>query len=540
MSSLEAKKPTYATSVGSEVVPEGEPIGDRPSGTASTFAKNSTLSVGRIFVTAAVALVLPSYLAHKLTVKTYSAWVLILQLGAYVTYLDFGIQSGISKYVAEYEARRDLAGASMRASAGLALMLITSALGVLLTLLLAWQVPQLFHDMPANLYRDVRLSVVFVGISLSFGLLCSICSAIFFGLQRYAVPMFLLLGNRILFTAVVLLAVALHQSLAVMGALVAAVNIFTGLLQLGAWRRWASKIRLRLRQLDRSVVLKMLGYCSSLAIWTAGMLCVSGLDVVIVGRYDFGQTAFYAVATLPTNFLISILGAALAPLIPAVSALSVHRSPSDLGASLGRATRYTSVLLILSGLPLLVAGYLALHVWVGPTYAAHAIAYLRILVLANILRFTCAPYANMLVATDNQRVAIIGVVAEATVNVACSIYLARHIGAIGVAYGTLIGSFVSVCAHFTVNMHYTITKFAISRMRLFFSGLLRPGAIAIPSLLLVPFWWSSSAPRFNSQVWIAWSVATVLLAWLVGLNPEERGALVTLVKRHINPRSSYN
>ena len=196
-------------------------------GSAATFTRNSILSVSRLFVSAAIALILPGYLTYKLPVKTYAAWVLILQVSAYVGYLEFGIQAGISKYVAEYEARNDAAGASMRASAGLALMLLASLSGIGLTLILAWQVPRLFHDMPASLHTDVRFSIIFVGISLSFGLLCSIFSAIFFGLQRYAIPMIIVLINRVLFTIVVLTSVALHQSLAVMGAMVAAATTTT-------------------------------------------------------------------------------------------------------------------------------------------------------------------------------------------------------------------------------------------------------------------------------------------------------------------------
>src|SRR4029077_19022547 len=139
-----------------------------------------------------------------LPVTTYAAWVLILQLGAYVSYLDLGIQTGVSKFVAEYEARGDERGAGRHASAGLALMLLAGILGVALTLVLAWQVPRLFSAMPANLYRDVRTSVMLVGSSLSFGLVCAVYSAVFLGLQRYWIPMTLAIVNRASFAAIVL------------------------------------------------------------------------------------------------------------------------------------------------------------------------------------------------------------------------------------------------------------------------------------------------------------------------------------------------
>ncbi|ADW70313.1 lipopolysaccharide biosynthesis protein [Granulicella tundricola] len=508
----------------------GENPGAGPdSGVASRFTKNSLISVGRLFVSTAVALILPSYLTHKLPIKTYSAWILVMQMSAYVGYLDFGVQTGISKYVAEYEARNDAAGASMRASAGLAIMLVASALGVLLTLVLAWRVPDIFHEMPSSLYKDVRISLVLVGVSLSLGLLCSICSAIFMGLQRFSVPMAISLVNRFLFTGAVFAAVFFHSSLALMGGAVAGVNLLTGGLQVIAWRRMANNIRLTLRGLDRDVLKNMIAYCSSLAIWTAGMLCVSGLDVTIVGRYDFSHTAFYSIATLPTNFMLSIMGAAVGPLMPTASALSVHRTAQEMGAMLSKVTRYSSTLLVLAGLPLLVAGYWVLRLWVGSEYALHTIGYLRILVLANVIRNLCLPYSSMLVATEKQKVAIIGASAEAIVNLGCSLYLVKHIGALGVAYGTLLGSLVSVGMHFALSMRYTYERFSVTRMRLFLSGMIRPLAIGLPSLVLFKQWWVDAPPVLSLPMWALWGTSTLLLAWFASLNGDERSRLSKLV-----------
>ena len=513
-----------------EVVLEA-PAAEVTSGTAATFTRNALISVARLFVSTLVALVLPAYLTHKLPVKTYSSWVLILQMSAYVSYLEFGIQTGISKYVAEFRARRDDAGASMRASAGLALMLMMSGIGIALTIGLAWRVPHLFNEMPAAMYHDVRISLLFIGISLSLSLVTSICAAIFVGLQRYGTPVALSLVNRFLYTGAVMWAVYRHSSLAVMGITVAAVHLLTGAMQVIAWRRMKDRVHLTLRRLDPAVIRQMLGYCSSLAIWSAGMLCVSGLDVTIVGRYDFGQTAFYSIAVLPTNFMIAIMGAALAPLLPTASALAVQRTPAEMGSMLAKTTRYSSLLLILCGLPLLVGGEMILRLWVGPAYAAQAIPYLRILVLANMLRNLCLPYSSMLIATSSQKVAIIGASAEASVNLISSVLLAKHFGAIGVAYGTLLGSFVSVGMHFALSMRYTYPIMKVTRLRLLLSGMLRPALVAAPSLILVRLWWRSARPELGITAWTFWAVTTCAIAWWACLEATERQRLIAMAHR---------
>ncbi|MEO6805314.1 MAG: polysaccharide biosynthesis C-terminal domain-containing protein [Edaphobacter sp.] len=455
-----------------------------------------------------------------------------------MSFLDFGVQTAVAKFVAEYEAKGDEAGAGHYASAGLAITLITGLLGVALTLGLAWQVPRLFHNMPAPLFRDVRASVAFVGTSLSFGLVCSVFSAVFVGLQRYSVPMGISILNRVLFTAAVLIAVLLHTSLATMGAAAAVVNVTTGLMQIIAWGRLSSRIRISLKLVGRKALRQMAHYCFLIAVWTVGMLCVSGLDITIVGHFAYDEVAYYSIATLPITFLLALISSMLGPMMPASSALSTQRSPAEMGDLLARITRYTTILLLLTGLPLIVCGLPVLRLWVGPMYALHSIRYLRILILANIIRNLCAPYATMIAATGRQGAATITAIVEAVVNLGSSIYLANHYGAIGVAFGTLLGSVMSLTLHFAVTMHLTQETLAISRTQLFLKGLFRPAIMAIPSLLLLPIWWSSAWTNSEVPLTVLWGVSTLLLAWFGSLTAAERGKLVRLSKRRPLPTAT--
>ncbi|MGB7601984.1 MAG: polysaccharide biosynthesis C-terminal domain-containing protein [Candidatus Sulfotelmatobacter sp.] len=505
---------------------------------ATTISRNIVASLARVAAVTLVALVLPAYLTHRLPVTTYAAWVLILQLAAYVSYLDLGIQTGVSKFVAEFEARGDEARAGSYASAGLMLMILAGTLGVILTLLLAWQVPRLFATMPSNLYRDVRISVILVGSSLSFGLVCAVYSAVFLGLQRYWIPMTISIVNRASYAAIVLAVVALHGNLTAMGIAVAAVNVVTGLLQVIAWRKKASNIRVSIRLGDVTILKTVVRYCSLQSVLTAAMLCITGLDITIVGHYDYVQTAYYSIATLPTSFVLLIISSMVNPLMPASSALSTQRSPSEMGDFLARITRYSTVILMLTGLPLMVCGFPILRVWVGPVYAFNTLQYLRVLVFANVIRNLCAPYATMICATGRQGAAAISAVSEAVVNLGSSLYLASRFGAIGVALGTVLGSFVGVSLHFAISMHLTHQTLAISRLRLFLKGLLRPAIIAIPSLVLLPRWWSTAHISLSLRMFIIWSLTTLILAWFVGLSRKERSELMHFSRKAILALSS--
>src|ERR1700749_2564726 len=69
--------------------------------------QGSASNIVRVLLSMLVSLVLPPFLVHRLSAAEYSAWVLILQMGAYVSLLDLGLQTAIGKFVAEHDAAGD-------------------------------------------------------------------------------------------------------------------------------------------------------------------------------------------------------------------------------------------------------------------------------------------------------------------------------------------------------------------------------------------------------------------------------------------------
>ena len=141
--------------------------------------------------------------------------------------------------------------------------------------------------------------------------------------------------------------------------------------------------------------------------------------------------------------------------------------------------------------------------------------------------------AEIAAATGRQGAVVVAPIFEAVVNLGGSIYLASRFGAVGVAFGTLLGSFVNVSLHFALSMHSTRRTLAVSRSRLFLEGLSRPAIVAVPSLVLLPLWWSSSSLNSNPWLEILWILSTLLFAWLGSLNREERHKLTRLTKNRL-------
>jgi O-antigen/teichoic acid export membrane protein len=482
-----------------------------------------------------VALVLPPLLVHRMAPSQYSAWVLILQCSGYINLLDLGLQTAVGKFVAEHDAVGDRMASSRIISSSFAILCVSAFVGAVVIALITWRVPEIFHQMPVSLIGNVRLGILAVGLSTVIALPFGVFLAVFTGLQRYGFPTALAMISKIASSASLAILLLIHGTLAQLALTLAAFNLATAVAQFFGWRKFAKdRVDFAPQLADRSTALRLAKYSGVLSIWTVATLFVSGLDIVIVGHYDYKNTGYYGIAASVTNFMLVVIGGLFVPLVPAVSSLQSGRTAEQIGSLTIKATRYCGLLLSLFGLPLVFGAYPILKLWVGGNYAMHSAMFLQLLVIGNLVRQLAYPYSLVVIATGKQHLATIAAVAEAVVNIGISIYLVERIGAAGVAIGTLVGAFVSVGLHLTLSMRRTFSSIAMSRVRFMLQGMLRPLMCLAPEILLIPAWKKFAVFPVSVTWMVAASAATLGIAWSMGLSGEERSRFKGLFSRRLH------
>jgi O-antigen/teichoic acid export membrane protein len=308
---------------------------------------------------------------------------------------------------------------------------------------------------------------------------------------------------------------------------VAAVNLASYGLQYLLYLKLAPRVQFSSRLVSRREGGELFDYCLSLSIWSFAMLLVSGLDVTLVGYFEFEKVAFYAVAATLTVFLAGVQNAVFNVMIPSTAVMQARGNSVQLGQAMITATRYGSFALLLMGLPLILAAKGVLSVWVGPRYAEQGARILQVLTAANIIRLTAIPYVMTLIGTGQQRLVTITPILEGVSNLMVSVISGLLFGAIGVAIGTLVGGIVGVLGNLVYNMPRTIEiKFRIADYVR--DGLGRPLVCTLPllaidlGLRLSP----SSVPALRYAAVGAAVVFTLFLLWRCGLVSSERQRLV--------------
>jgi O-antigen/teichoic acid export membrane protein len=492
----------------------------------------SASNTARILLSMVVALVLPPLLVHRLHPAEYAAWVLILQCSGYISLLDLGLQTAVGKFVAEYDATGDHRAAGQILSSSFVLLSVSALIGAIGIGIISWCVPLLFHQMPVELIGEVRIGILVVGLSTVIGLPFGAFVGAFTGLQRYGFPTLLAMASKLLSSATLATLLFLHGTLVNLAWVLALFNVVTAVAQFAGWKMYASdRVDFSWKLAHRDIARRLLKYGAVLAIWSVAMLLISGLDVVIVGHYDYKNAGYYGIAASVTNTMLVLLGGMFSPLMPAVASLQAARTGEEIGEITIKATRLCVLLLCVFGMPLVFGAYPLLKLWVGHAYAVSSMGFLQALVVGNAIRQFGYPYSLVVLATGKQHLATLAGIVEALVNICVSIYLVQRIGAIGVAIGTLVGAVVSIAMHLAVSMRYTRSAIAMPRRKFVVQGILRPLSCAIPALLLLPLWNRFGMAPWGVAWWLACSFGTLIIAWQVGLDDPDRARIAAALSR---------
>ena len=427
-----------------------------------------------------VVLLLPPLLVRSMDKASYATWILILNLGGYITLIDSGVQGVVGRFVAVEDARSGESGVSEVLSNATLLLLVTGLLAAVLAGTASWQLPLFVHGHSSALLRQARGAFLIVALCYAAALPFSSLAGIFVGYQRSGINAVAGTVGRFLGAAGTAWSAFRHMGLVWMALWTGAGTLLQPLIYVLAWRRLPSRPSFAARLVQRSSLFQLLTFSSTMMATQLTALLITGLDLPIVTAFDFANAAYYAIASTASNLLLLPFSAIMGSFMPVAAAIHVAGDPDRLGALTLRATRYATVILCLLSLLLALSLPVLLLWWIHRAdYATHALPYAEILIAAQFIRLTCMPYAVAAFGAGQQRQMLISPVGEGIVNLVCSLIGVKLFGAQGVAWGTFIGAIVGVALHLCLSMRWT-SSMRIDPWSFLLTGVLRPALCAAP------------------------------------------------------------
>ncbi|EZP41367.1 polysaccharide biosynthesis C-terminal domain-containing protein [Janthinobacterium lividum] len=411
------------------------------------FLKNAVANVIGGIGTTLFNLLLPALVVRHLGKLEFSLWSLSLQILIYMQLFGFGLQTAMTKFIAHGNEISDLNDQRKTIKAGLALVSFFSFFAVFAVVLLAVFYPLFFKNIPEDLVGEFRTCIAILGMSAAFQLFALVPSGMFVGLHRNIVPVSGLLLTRMssLFFIWLVLSnggtlLEISVVLALCGVMILPISYFYA-------KKWGGEVVKNLGTIDWARCKELFYYCSSLAVWSVAMLFVNGIDLVIVGHYDFEKVASYSLAITAISILVGVMQAVLGPLV-AIGSASFAKEDKQvrLPKLLAISSAGCAIFLVFVILLFFFFGKFLLSLWVDLSYVDDVYALLSIMLFAHAIRSLLSPYSLLLLSIAEHKKAFMPAIIEGVVNLSFSLMLAPSYGVIGVVYGTLIGAIAGVAS----------------------------------------------------------------------------------------------
>lgn len=412
-------------------------------------AANAAANLIRGASSSLLNLVLPLALIRMFSVQEYAVWVLIFSVSLYALYLDLGLVSSISTLVARAEAAGRRGLAKKYVAAGIHMITVTAIVLLAAYAAVAVNLGSLFPNVPDPMKASAGWALILLGGSQIAVLYSNVLVGYFVGLQRSRIPATITAIGKV---GVFVVTVAIAATGA--GLVMIAVVYFstTTLYCLTLFAFYVVETRDWSWIVGWSGALRaVLALSGVLGVFSLCMLFISGLDAAVVARFAYSDLAPYGVAASLSTLVVGLFGALLAPLFPEFSRMAQQgRTVRVVDLLIQISEMLTQCLLGILGV-LVVVSPEVLRLVAGQHLSVPAYPLTVLLLVAAVARTGATPLSVAIVALQDRRAILLApALAETVVNITASIVLCAHIGAFGVAIGTIAGALTGVTTMFLV------------------------------------------------------------------------------------------
>ncbi|HUT59166.1 MAG TPA: lipopolysaccharide biosynthesis protein [Phycisphaerae bacterium] len=325
----------------------------------------------RLIVLAIVGAITIPYLMHQLGDYRFGVYAIVGSAMGFISLLDFGLQTGITRFVAQDEASGDYGRLLSTTSTGFAVKGTIGLVGFMVTVA---SIPfvRYFFNIPWDLFWGLAALSAFMGLSLLLRSLAITPGAILIGASRFELRTACdIVGNLARLGLLVLFFSLLGPSLGRMGLAFAMGAAVFFLLTYTMARYWIVRRPIfRFSSMSKSAFKRIasFGLLNGVAV-LGGLLLNQGL-IFTSGKLLGTTAATYLAAPILVAFQLQGLAAGFAsPLIPLAGRDAVQGQGRNLGPWSVRISRLTCLLCICFVLPLCILAEPLLRHWLGPDKA---------------------------------------------------------------------------------------------------------------------------------------------------------------------------
>jgi O-antigen/teichoic acid export membrane protein len=403
-------------------------------GQASRAIRNVLANWAGYVVGAVLNFFLSPFVVHYLGPSQYGVWTLLVTLTAYLSLLDLGVRSAVTRYVARCHSQADHATAIRIVSTALVLFAGMAGVALLASVALGLTAPWVFN-IPVEYRESTVIVTTLAGVSTGVALVSGVFGGVIVGVQRFDLICALDVGTALLRASLVLGVIVTGGGLVELAGIQLVSWIAGGILT--AWVSLRIYPQLRLRPEWSWPHLRLIfsygGYAFAAQLSTA---VIDQSGVIVIGAFlPMAAVTVFAIASGLVDYVRALAGGIRTTLPPLASALEARGQGQELKDLMLSGARYCTMLVLPIATVFALRGSSFIGLWMGAEYGAPSGEVLAILALRLVFLGATGAVANVMLGAGRQRTVAGMFAAEAVVTVAAIMLLVRPFGVAGVAWG---------------------------------------------------------------------------------------------------------
>jgi O-antigen/teichoic acid export membrane protein len=410
----------------------------REEATSRKVVRNTLFNYLAIISVTLVRFVAMPILIHGLGRDRYGIYATVVSVVGYVGLLDLGIGISLTKFVAEYYARRDLKRLNEMLSTSLLLYIGLGVVGA--GVIIGFSdlfVRYLFH-IPASLWTEARYVFWIAALSLFNGLTIGIFGNLLNGIQRQDIARSITIGNALITYSGSILLIWLGYKLVAFMLFAAVMDVLSFLVQMWIAKRMLPEVRFFPRFFKRQELKQIVNFSFAMFINQLAARNMGVLDKLILGIFlPIANVTYYAVGFTLAGFAFRIPTAAVLASLPAASELMAQDRLDAVQELVLRGIKYTGLLAI----PLFTAmGVTApdiVRLWMGEGYELSA-RVLQLLLVGYFWIAISSSGASVMVGIGKPYINTYYAVGQILMCSSLTIVMVQFFGVVGVAAGSAV------------------------------------------------------------------------------------------------------
>jgi O-antigen/teichoic acid export membrane protein len=405
---------------------------------AGTIAKNITANYFGIIGQIVIAFFLSPFLVHTLGDTQYGIWTVIAALGGYMSLLDLGISSALTRYVAKYYQEKDYESINTILSSSLFLFVVISAAIVLVS-------PAIAELMVNTLnfeeeFKDtIHLLVIIVAFDVALLVISGVYRGALAGFQRFDIINIVRLG-ALLFQAFILFQFLTYErGLIMMGGVIVLVNLLVVGFYYYLLQRYYPFLSYKVSYIEKKQIRSVFDFSKFVFVAMLANQLLSYSSSFIIGLFmNAAAIAYYSIPWTLAEYIKQLCFAMSRTYIPAFSELDSAGESESVYRLYLSGTRLIMVLSNLLCVGMLVYGEPFILLWIGERYALEAAPLLFPLLIVIYFFASQLIGLSLLQGTSRHQRYSIWNVWVSLLSIGLSVFLVTRYGLLGVAVGAAI------------------------------------------------------------------------------------------------------